>query len=595
MGSGCSCSSFPSALEPPLPCVPDAGSHGQPLQIVECDLEGVARDVRANEVPQGVDLHLQSVVSRVDILLRRDVLRVVDCSVVFHRPASLQCDACDDDEDRVGGRGRERDRDFAVGRGRGVLERDVADDLLLGGAVDQDHAEDVAGDGEALARRVAEGLDGLGDGLRDRGLVLDEGVTIAVRLVPVALDVLLGVGGSVGALAVVVCRLAAVAAVGGARSLADGEVVADDGVGRPAPAVRLVLVLAFAQDDVDLVGLRRHGGTAGGLTQPVGTEGRGAGADVGVDDVVHIARELVGRHLAAAVQLGHAAGCALFRRGDRADVSGSGRDRRLVAQILIAAGEGHGLEVAEELQHLAEQDAQLLARGGRLTLGCCLEGDGHVGAVAVRVQLAGVLGMDVVAACERCLGTDGSGAVHLRRGRGCDCALGDVLGRDELAVVLELRELSRHGDPFLACPQVQRQVDAVEIDLAELRVGRRRSERLHDGVLDLILREIQICQDFHGFTSLIEVCSPGKGRAEGQAHGVVVEVVDLPDDHSAGAVDDRDGGPLSEVVGDCPHLRCLRLLVGVVPVVRDAELRRRHVADQLVPVDLRLVAQGFVV
>ena len=72
--------------------------------------------------------------------------------------------------------------------------------------------------------------------------------------------VLLGVGGSVGALAVVVCRLAAVAAVGGARSLADGEVVADDGVGRPAPAVRLVLVLAFAQDDVDLVGLRCQGG-----------------------------------------------------------------------------------------------------------------------------------------------------------------------------------------------------------------------------------------------------------------------------------------------------------------------------------------------
>ena len=34
------------------------------------------------------------------------------------------------------------------------------------------------------------------------------------------------------------------------------------------------------------------------------------------------------------------------------------------------------------------------------------------------------------------------------------------------------------------------------------------------------------------------------------------------------------GGPLSEVVGDRPHLRCLRLLVGVVPVVRDAELRR---------------------
>ena len=65
-----------------------------------------------------------------------------------------------------------------------------------------------------------------------------------------------------GALAVVVCRLAAVAAVGGARSLADGEVVADDGVGRPAPAVRLVLVLAFAQDDVDLVGLRRQGGAA---------------------------------------------------------------------------------------------------------------------------------------------------------------------------------------------------------------------------------------------------------------------------------------------------------------------------------------------
>ena len=290
-----------------------------------------------------------------------------------------------------------------------------------------------------------------------------------------------------GALAVVVCRLAAVAAVGGARSLAEGEVVADDGVGRPAPAVRLVLVLAFAQDDVDLVGLRRQGCAAGGLAQPVGTEGRGAGADVGVDDVVHIARELVGRHLAAAVQLGHAAGCAFFRCGDRADVGSSGRDRRLVAQILIAAGEGHGLEVAEELQHLAEQDAQLLAGGGRLTLGRCLEGDCHVGAVAVRVQLAGVLGVDVVAACERHLSADGGGAVHLRRSRGRCCALGDVAGGDKAAVVLELRGLGRHRDPFLTCPQVQRQVDAVEIDLADLRVGRRCSERLHDGVLDLVL------------------------------------------------------------------------------------------------------------
>ena len=40
VGSGCSCSSFPSALEPPLPCVPDAGSHGQPLQIVARHREG---------------------------------------------------------------------------------------------------------------------------------------------------------------------------------------------------------------------------------------------------------------------------------------------------------------------------------------------------------------------------------------------------------------------------------------------------------------------------------------------------------------------------------------------------------------------------
>ena len=60
-------------------------------------------------------------------------------------------------------------------------------------------------------------------------------------------------------------------------------------------------------------------------------------------------------------------------------------------------------------------------------------------------------------------------------------------------------------------------------------------------------------------TSLVEVCSPGKGCAEGQAHGVVVEVVDLPDDHSAGAVDDRDGGDVYKrqilLMLWCPPLR----------------------------------------
>ena len=272
-----------------------------------------------------------------------------------------------------------------------------------------------------------------------------------------------------GALAVVVCRLAAVAAVGGARSLADGEVVADDGVGRPAPAVRLVLVLAFAQDDVDLVGLRRQGGTAGGLTQPVGTEGRDAGADVGVDDVVHIARELVGRHLAAAVQLGHAAGCALFRCGDRADVGGLRWDCRLVLDEGVTLGVCHVPVALDVLLRVRRCVACLTV----LVCGVIILFHG-VGQVVVRLLVC----------------RDGAICGHAHAAADLDAAE-LVLGCSRQLVALADRF------PLGSVILIQQRVGAVVVDLSEFRVCRCGSERLHDRVLDLVLREVDACQKLH--------------------------------------------------------------------------------------------------